>query len=502
MLLLQGVPAVLADSASVSVELEDGAYYAPSELGSVTINASGEFGKVSVFLDKTLLADMPGSGSIDLSAVPTGRHTLSAVAYDADGTELCSDSVKFFIAERSENILWQNDLSDYVSEGAVLPAGTTGSFGSARGSAVIVNKDDESVYGAEHGTVAEISAVGGEDKKENGAYFQANQNLSSVTTVEFDAFISAVPNVYNLQLRYVSGGTKLKVISAIKNSNISGADSTKTYSYEKDAWYHFRFDIDLNKSVSSLTVTKEGETEPTIETGEQSLGINTSSANFRFTMSVTSPGQTALIAFDNFKIWNYISSPVITDISAGGGSDAPIPPESSSVTAVMNTSLDADSVNTDTVKVYLEDKDREAVVSNVTYDSGKITVEFGESLISQSRYRIELSEKIKDEYGTNLKSVLTDWFETKNALLDVTDLKKDISDGKLCISGVMTDENKSGMTLTAVVSVWNGDTLADISYKRIQDGEFITDYVSYQDGYTIQFVIFNTDNQTVMLKDI
>ena len=86
--------------------------------------------------------------------------------------------------------------------------------------------------------------------------------------------------------------------------------------------------------------------------------------------------------------------------------------------------------------------------------------------------------------------------------MDVTDLKKDISDGKLCISGVMTDENKSGMTLTAVVSVWNGDTLADISYKRIQDGEFITDYVSYQDGYTIQFVIFNTDNQTVMLKDI
>lgn len=493
----------------IIIGIENGQCYENSDLQSVSINVNDEFDLIKVVVDYELFTSMEEGGTVDLSSLSVGRHFLSAEYYKND--VLCGEKTVCFSVAQSETVDIFDDLKDYVSTGSKLPSGFTGSFGASRGTATIINTEDEEAYGSDHGVVALIEATGSEktDNKipENGAYWNMDKTENySKFAASFDVFISDVPSAYDFRLRYVSGSTKLKTIASISDDKIKGINADDYSGYDKNSWYNFKFTVDLSNDTVALTVKKIGDEIPIIDTPARRLDINAGQVSLRMVMYVTETGQTARIAFDNFLIEGELSPLLVRSIGYDNNVSADIPPESDRIIITFNNVLNAeiaadDSVKNDIVKVYIKESNREVVIDSIECVDSKITVIFKEKLIPSTLYLVELN-KIEDLNGIKIAENTRDWFSTTTAQLDVISLKRIEAENKIAISGTMIDMQNSGKPLMCVLSVWNGGKLVDITYKSITAGEFTTNYVDFQEGNTLQFFVFEPDSYKVLIKQI
>ncbi len=493
----------------IIIGIENGQCYENSDLQSVSIDINDEFDLIKVTVDYELFTSMEAGGTVDLSSLSVGRHFLSAEYYKND--VLCGEKTVCFSVAKSEIVSIFDDLENYESTGSKLPDGFKGSFGASRGTATIINAEDEQVYGGNHGVVALIEAVGSEktDNKipENGAYWNMDKTEDySKFAVSFDVFITEVPASYDFRLRYISGSAKLKTIATVTGDKIKGINADDCSAYDKNSWYNFKFTVDLIKDTVALTVTKIGDETPIIDTPARKLNINTGQASLRMIMSVTNPGQTAKIAFDNFLIEGAVSPLLVSSIGYDNNASADIPPESDRVTITFNSMLNAEiaangSIKNDMVKVYVKESNREVIIDSIECADSKITVIFREKLIPSTLYLVKLN-KIEDINGIKITENTRDWFSTTPAQLDVVSLKRIESENKIAISGTMVDMQNSGKPLMCVLSVWNGEKLVDITYKSITAGEFTTNYVNFTAGNTLQFFVFEPDSYKVLIKQI
>ncbi len=487
------------DDGCICIGIENDVLYTADELTNVEITSYDGCDLIEIWIDYKKFSTLNASGYVDLSSLNIGRHKMEVKVYDS-GELISQAQIRFCVVTKSKDILWQTDMSGYSSTDSTFPSGIGGSFGSARGTAVILSDSNESRFGSEHGTVVLVNATRTDGNPENGAYFQFNYSCTSAFCIEFDTFISSVPKNYLFQLRYVDGGAKMLSLSTVTDTDICGINKSNRATYEKNCWYHFKFDIDLNNSLSELTITKENESEPIFTSGKENLGIKTDKVNFRFNMAVSAEGQTADIAFDNFSIWKSLDSPIITKIGTLDNDDCIIQPEMNDVYVTLNRVLNGDTVNKNNIKVYNETENREASISDIIYDNNKIKISFEEDLISSSLYRIELSKNVIDESDANLISDLNDWFETDTSYLDVSDLKIITNGNKKRVKGTVTDKYGSGDAVLLVLSSWSGDAMIDIKYKNALCGDFEMDDVVCEDGNVIQFVVIDFNNNRTLIK--
>lgn len=483
------------------VNISHGGIYEKSDLSDVSIYAEAADGYsisgVKVFIDFLLaetLTDAPYT--FDLSGISAGIHYLSVNAVDNDGytaTEKIRISVE---GEQSLKTVYENDLSDYVSDGS-NPVGS-GSFGpEKRGSATISSVTNADKYGDEHGVVAEIISKGESATDGDNAYFQISPGTSaSLYVEEFDIFIKEIPTNFQFSVRDTNSST-LNSDVTLKADSISFTNASKdnkNYKFEENpGWYHCVYQVNTAKGTYSFSITKDGEDIPLASTADSKQRYSlTDIQGFRFFMKVTN-AETTDAAFDNFKISVGVAESLISDIGYGTetGCDK-IPPAESAVKVYTNNALNMATVNADTVQIYRGDTN--VVIDSVSYDKG-VVIKLKEKLRPSTDYRVVLSEEIIDTSGNMLGTALTSSFVTDYANQDVSNLSVNSDSDGSYITGNIINLEDSGQTMYTVLTVWNGDRLTDMTVKAItweNGAAFRTESVTVNDGETMEFAIWDS----------
>ena len=473
------------------LNISSGTYQA-SQLKTVELSANDDEAveKIEISVDEALMWTLTAAPYVvDLSGLSKGQHTVTATAYDIRGGTATATVHIYIEGETKYIVTYENDFEDFVGTGNGYPTGMGGISGDLK---VLASSE----YGEEHGVVTEISSKGErpDGKDPSGSWWGIPANNAGMEfTMEMDIFVKELTATCYFMMKQMDEMVFARDVGIDGDGFYAQNNGRKENSVpcSEGAWYHLAYDVNLNDRLYSVKITDSaGETYILAE--DYVIGNAMTQVDLRFMLNI-SEGQTACIAFDNLKITATVRPPRILSVGYGDVSDCErIPADQTEIKLFMSAPLDADSVSARSVKLYRGTE--EVVTESVSYDSG-VVIKLKEKLRPDTTYKAVITTSVFDTWENALEHELTAEFVTDYGAKGARDLSIEKTGGNAAVSGILVDRDGAGGVVYAILTVWQGEKLTDISVTEISlvDGEgFRTESVEFTDGQRVEFALWET----------
>jgi len=478
---------------TVSVEgITEGGSYTSSRLADLVISAQDEGGsivKVEVYTGSNLYATLTDAPyTVDLSGIGKGWQSITVRATDNADTSSAVTYNILITGNLTLKTAYENNFESYKSDGGVIPTGGGVLFGDCK----MVSSAD---YGKEHGTVAVMSTEGAavDTKTASGSYMQLpTSTLTGRYILEMDVNVSKVADSFYLMLKQ-PGVSQLAMDVGFNNGNKiylkGGPQGTVYYDYTYDTWYSIKYDINLSDHTYSFYVND------TAVATDFAIGNKTlTNVDVRLILSMKQEGEQAKMAFDNMKIVAIEQDPVISSVGYDSVSECTIvSPYAKKIMLNLTAKLAADSVNKDTVKLYIGDE--EILVSDAVYSENKITITPLEKIRSNETYRAVVTNDAQMPSGKTLDEELKIDFNTDFFDVDAEDVQIITSGEKAYAAGSIINRLGTEKTIYIVLSIWENRQLKDMTIKEIiltGNTSFRTDYAAKTSNQSAEVYIWDS----------
>lgn len=282
----------------IKTSLANGAEYDREELSAVTaevVFGEGELIEGSVLCDGEKIANIGvGKNTVDLSKLSLGTHNITFRAvnsYNEEG-EL---TVSITVLRKFSSLISSNNYETSGSaEGATNSNGFIG-YEQVRG---------------DFGNSLVVGADGANDTSIDGAWIAIPLgSCKTRLTANFDFYLNAMRG--RVQFFYV--GTVRCTFFEIENGSVVASDG-QTYSFDADHWYKAQIDMDMTRNVFTLYL----DGEPALIDVPTGLPEGEAASTIRIISFLEGIPKT-YYAIDNYELYHFSSSPIITEISSPNG---------------------------------------------------------------------------------------------------------------------------------------------------------------------------------------
>lgn len=481
--------------------IENSKVYDGADLTEVLVraeDADGEVTELSVYINNTLeKTTSGGSISLDLSGLEPGIYIMAVYAADNSGFTRSRDIM--FTVSRGTKVItrYESDFSNYVSDGTASPSGLQFILS---GDARILSSDD---YGEDHGTVAVFKSEGEEEngKTAHGSWARLN---TTGTTNAFSITMDINFRNRDAQFYYMLKHPSQSVvcIDVMFSEGVftlrDGGKTAFSMEYEPDRWYTINYTVDIVNH--KYWFTMDGEL---LADGFKIGNSAHTLVDARLVMEFPGGPVPCGMAFDNMKV-EYIEP--LTQITSIGCDEDPasakVSPYAKELFVNLNTELQADSLNSATVLLFCGDE--QIPYKKLGYSSGdkRITISLSESLRSNQKYTVKLTNRVCDSSGTYLTGGIEGGFFVDYADLDVYELKLSENGGSICAEGSIINKTESPSDCYIILNIFSGSKLVDTAVKKVTAAEkgqtaFKTDLLSKSAAQTAEAYVWSSLNNPV-----